>query len=429
MNEMNISILTSQQVYAPYSILTLHERLVAHDLAGDGTLLFVAAALPREDPSIRVFHQDSKKELGRFPAPARGFLIPFKFRLRSYKSLGKDGSKGILYALDSGLPRTAGFHDALLLKYEYEYNSKQGLRSRLLKEYSIASNKIPWEQVQKGSLPDGAIYVTSFDVIDDKYIALADCIAGIIWLSDMETEVKSIAFTSPDFLVKPWPDDLKITLSDGRIVNGFTGWTHKNREELVPYLHKLPLTPNIPQFVPGLHGLTLYENGPKKKVVFVSPAHAGIYAIDVGELMRTDIPAHQKRYETVVPQIRGLTSWVAEVQADTFNLSSPWVFFQRMMSRPNEPAKLGFETWRDKHNPLYRVNMETGQVEFVAEDWKLWDYNSNLNVIPFKAGFTRLSCTPVQQHRVPEANDLINDSDDYSRLPNDFVFPVIDVKN
>lgn len=427
---LNIGAVKSEDVVGPYSLLTLPERFAAHDLAGDGVLLFVAETFSPGTLGFRVFHQQSGKEFERLPAPARGFCTPFKFRLKSYQRLGEEGSKGILYGLDSAHPKSAGIVDnALILKYRYEYHEKTGFQSSLLETHRIPSNTVPLDEQRKGIPPNGAMFVTSFDFIDDGLIAMADCLAGVIWLFDMTTDALSLAFTHPNFLFKPWPEDLKVTLPDGRAECGYTGWTHNKRKELVPYVHVFPIAPNMPRLVPGLHGLTFYKKGSKKKIVFVSTARPGIYAIEADELMRTDIPAHQKKWETLVPPIRGVASWIGEVQADTFNDSSPWVFFHRTLSRSNEPATPGFETWRDKFNPLYRINMETKHVEFVGEDWKLWDIDSNLNVIPWKPGFTRLTSTPVQQYRLPETAGLINDPNDYSKLPEDFVFPVIDVKN
>ncbi len=43
---VDIGIVPRHDVNGPYSILTLRERFVAHDLAGDGTLLFVAEGCP-----------------------------------------------------------------------------------------------------------------------------------------------------------------------------------------------------------------------------------------------------------------------------------------------------------------------------------------------------------------------------------------------
>ena len=75
----------------------------------------------------------------------------------------------------------------------------------------------------------------------------------------------------------------------------------------------------MPRIVPGLHGLTLYERGEEKKVVFVSPAYGGICSVDVPTLLDSSLPPYEKTYEVVIPHIRGLTTWVAEVQADTYN--------------------------------------------------------------------------------------------------------------
>jgi hypothetical protein len=426
--DVEIGVVPANDVDGPYSLLTLNESFQAHDLAGDGTLLFVAQCAPPGTENARVFHQETKRELGQFPAPARGFVNPFKFRLTSHQPLGKGGSKGTVYMMDGLSPKSAqaGIKNSMILKYEYEYEGGDRLTVNLVKEYAVPANTIPFERLDQlggGVQPNGAIYPTGFDLLDERYMAVSDCFSGTIWLFDAVTGAISLAFGGPEWLPQPWPEDLKVTLSDGSIRNGYTGWTHKNRKELVPYIHLLP-TPTMP----GLHGLTLYENGPTRKIVFESVAIPGIFAMDVKELLRSDIAPHEKKFETVVPPIRGVASWVGEVQDDKFNPGSPWVYFHRTMSRSNEPATKGYEKWVEKYNPLYRVNMETGVIQFVAEDWKLWDLDSCINAMPGKPGFARITSTPVQQHRIPMASALIEDLNDYSRLPADFVFPVIDVR-
>lgn len=426
MPDTRIQTVPDGDIHGPYAMLTLGERMYAHDLGGDGILLFVGEAAPV--PGVRVFHRDTKQELGKFPPPSRGHIVPFKFRLKSYRPLGQNGSEGSVYVMDGVYPKIVGLYDTLILEYEYRYDGRGDLRVNLAKEYRIRSNTVPFDQMQKGTPPDGAMYPTGFDLIDNDRIILTDCFAGAIWVFDLKTEALTAAFTHPDFLPQPWPEDLKITLPDGSVQDGFSGWTHHDRSRLVPYLHQIPFSPGVPKMMPGLHGVTIYKNGTNEKVVFVSVARGGIYSLDVSELLRSDIPCWGKRFDTVVPDIRGVSSHVTEVQADTFNPTSPWIYFQRALSRSNEVADRGYEIWKEKYNPLYRVNIETRRVEFVAEDWKLWDFVSNLNVIPGEPGSIRLTSTPTQQHRLPGASGLIADPDDYSRLPKDFVFPVIDVK-
>jgi hypothetical protein len=426
----DIGIVPAEEVRGPYSMLTLQETLVAHDLAGDETLLFIAGSFPADKKNVRVFHQHTKQELGQLPPPSRGFQTPFKFRLKTYQNLENGGSQGTVYVLDSVTPKDAGMHDPLILLYAYEYTKEPGLQTRLVEEYRIPSNTVPPNLLRDGTPPNGAIYVTSFAFIDDETIALADTLAGAIWLYDLKDQAISVGFTHDAFRFKPWPNDLAITLQDGSVQQGIiSGWTHREREDLVSYLYRPPMAPGMPLLMPGLHGLAVYHKGSTQKVVFGSCALGGVYSMDVAELMRTDIIPWEKHFETMVPDISGVSDWIAEVQADTFNPGSPWVYFQRVTSKGNEPADPGFEQWRDRYNALYRVNMETREMQFVAEDWKLWDFNSNLNVIPWEKGFARLTSTPVQQHRMPDANGLIEDPDDYSRLPADFVFPVIDVKS
>jgi hypothetical protein len=273
------------------------------------------------------------------------------------------------------------------------------------------------------------MFITGFDIVEDKIAIVADCFAGVMWLFDLESGGLTRAFTHKDFWCQPWSEELTIALPDGSIHGGLAGWTHRNRTELVPFKFALPDFEGIGRKIfYGLHGITLYRSAAGLKAVFVSPATPGIYAIDVSELSRTDIAPDQKRFETIVPDINCVSSHVAEVQADTYNPGSPWVYFQRAMSDSNEIPVKGHEKWKEKHWPLYRVNMETKQIEFVAEDWKLWDYDTNINVMPGKPGYMVLTSTPVQQERIPHASGLLGDPGDFTGLPDDFVFPVIEVK-
>lgn len=429
MESSGIGIVAVSDVNGPYSVLTLNESgVMAHDLAGDGTLLFVGQVLPAS--CFRVFHQETKEDLGVFPAPSRGHIVPFKFRLGDYQKVGKDGSKGTVYMMDGVYPKIAGFHDALILKYEYEYTRGKGLKADLVKEYRIPSNTVHFKEVLEGARPNGAMFITGFDFIDGERAVLADCFAGVMWLFDLKTETLTLAFTHRDFGCQPWREDLTITLADGTVQDGLAGWTHRNRKELVPFKYNVPAFEGLDRKIFfGLHGVTVYESGTSLKVVFVSPATPGIYAIDASELARTDIPHDQKKFETIVPDINCVSSYVAEVQADKYNPGSPWVYFQRAMSNSNEVPDKGYEKWKEKYWPLYRVNMETKRIEFVADDWKLWDFNTNLNVMPGKAGYIILTSTPVQQERIPHASGLLEDMTDFSGLPEDFVFPLIEVKS
>ncbi len=426
--KVNVRAAAKEKVNGPYSILTLDESGVqAHDIAGDGTLLFVGQVVPVA--SLRVFDQETKKDLGVFPAPARGHIVPFKFRLANYEKIGSDGSKGTLYLLDGVYPKIAGFHDALILRYDYEYSREEGLKAVLVRESRVPSNTVPFRDVLEGTRPDGAMFITGFDLLDDKKVVMADCFAGVMWLFDLETEELTLAFTHRDFWCQPWPEDMTITLSDGTVQDGFSGWTHKNRKELIPFKWAVPAFEGLDRKIfYGLHGVSIYSNESGRKVVFVSPATPGIYAIEEAELTRTDVPCDQKGFETIVPGVKGLTSYVAEVQADVYNPGSPWLYFQRVMSNGNEVPDEAVAEWKEKYWPLFRVNMETREIEFVADDWKIWDYCTNNNVIPGKPGYMLLTSTPVQQERIPHASALLEDMSDFSGLSEDFVFPVIEVK-
>jgi hypothetical protein len=425
---MKIGTVPRENVSGPYSALTINEPgMQGHDLAGDETLLFVGQVIP--SPCFRVFHQKSGKDLGVFPAPARGHFVPFKFKLRKYETFGDGGTRGTVYMMDGLYPKIAGLHDTLIVEYGYEYTLAAGLKTWIIKEHAIPSNTVPLNEVLAGALPNGAMYITGLDFIDDQTAVLADCFAGVIWIFDMKTDALTLAFTGPDMGCLPWPKEQTVTLPDGTIKEGFTGWTHKNRKELVQYTYAVPDFPGVPKIMYGLHGMTLYEHGTTKKAVFVSPALPGIYAIDLEELLRTDIPYNQKKFEAVVPPIKGVSSWVAEVQADAYNPGSPWVYFQRAMSRANEISDEGYEQWIEKYYPVYRVNMETKETQFVADDWKLYDFCTNINVLPGKPGYIRLTSTPVMQERIPHASGLIDDANDFSKLPDDYVFPVVEVKS
>ena len=423
-----VGVVPDSDVIGPYSALTLDVKgIQAHDLAGDGTLLFIGQMVP--EACVRVFHQETREDLGVFPAPDRGHIVPFKFRLADHQSSGQEGSRGTVFMLDGVHPKIVGLHDALLLKYEYEYSPETGVKAELVKEYPIPSNTVTLKDVLDGTRPDGAMFITGFDLVDEKTVVMADCFAGSMWLYDLETGELALAFTHRDFWCQPWPEECIITLADGRVQDGFTGWTHRNREELIQFKWAVPAFEGLDRKIfYGLHGVSMYRNAGSNKAVFVSPATPGIYAIDVDELTRTDIPYDAKKFETIVPGIKGLSSFIAEVQADTYNPGSPWVYFQRVMSDGNETADEGYEEWKKKYWPLFRVNMETKQVEFVADDWKLWDYDTNNNVIPGKPGYMVLTSTPVQQERIPHASALLEDMSDFSGLADDFVFPVIEVK-
>jgi hypothetical protein len=132
--EITIGIVPKEDVNGPYSALTLNEKgIQAHDLAGDEKLLFVGQVVPVS--CFRVFNRETKEDLGVFPAPSRGHIVPFKFRLGHYENLGADGCKGTVYLLDGVYPKIAGLHDALILKYNYEFTKEKGFKADLVKEY------------------------------------------------------------------------------------------------------------------------------------------------------------------------------------------------------------------------------------------------------------------------------------------------------
>ena len=129
----------------------------------------------------------------------------------------------------------------------------------------------------------------------------------------------------------------------------------------------------------------------------------GLYAISRSDLLNATIPPFAKGEflrEVVPPQI-GLSDLTDGIVYDRFHPDTPWVYWQRATS----------DAIGGGSNVLRRVHLLTGQVQEVARSNTIYDWTSNLSVLPSPGGapFSIVLSAMGQEENNPEVNVLLTE--------------------
>jgi hypothetical protein len=158
--------------------------------------------------------------------------------------------------------------------------------------------------------------------------------------------------------------------------------------------------PGGPPVAPGIHSLT-YAAITDEVIPIVTASPGGIYAIPRRVLLDETIPPFAKgsALRVVVAPQAGLSDLTDGVIYDRFHPDSPWVYWHRSIS---DVAGGGV-------NILRRAHLVTGEIQEVARSNELYDWTSNLSVLPplGHAPFTIILSAMGQEENNPEVNVLL----------------------
>src|SRR5262249_1257904 len=201
-------------------------------------------------------------------------------------------------------------------------------------------------------------------------------------------------------------DDWRLAMIDARFAPGFgvpdlIGVGRAPGGGTRAYRVRLPsLFPGGPPVAPGIHSIT-YSAKTDEVIPIVTAPPGGIFAIQRSVLLDATIPPFAKGgalRAVVAPQV-GLSDLTDGVIYDRFHPDSPWVYWQRAIS----------DVAGGSANILRRVHLLTGEIQEVARSNDLYDWTSNLSVLPplGQVPFTIVLSAMGQEENNPEVNSLL----------------------
>jgi hypothetical protein len=350
-------------------IFTLFERAFsAHGVAADKRVAFINEGF--FEPQVHVLERLTRRALGSLPEPAGGFGWPFYIRVRNVEDLGLLGSRGQVVLLDSPPPEMFGIPSPSYVHvYAYEYHPLNGFQAELLETHALPVNtNPPW-------LPaNGLIFPSSFEFLPDGIVAIIDLFS--IWIADASLSNWHMAWTSPDFGLTPL---CSTVTHEGEEVPGFylavrdENW---NKVRL-PYQLRVQFPEPV---LPAFKGITYIHLTDQVAIVRVQTS-GGIFTIDRTTLVDDSLPPEAKPYSTLVAPEIGLSDLSGDLVYDHYHPDSKWVYWQRTPSESGQSQCEGAHPHAEKWSPIYRVNVLSGEIELVSENWILYDFPTVLSVI------------------------------------------------
>jgi len=389
-------------VFGPWSAATFDEAFVTHDITGDKTLLFVTCAYGT-DLGVRVIKRISGSEIALLPVPARGWNHPFLARMVSFRQRGLSTS-GRLLILDGIHPAQILMRGSYLYEYAYDYSPRAGFSAAIVSEHYLPP---PTSDVLHGELPNAMVFPTSISVLPEGHLVAADTFTGTLWATGDNWDDWFLALGSAEFGAKPLGSGM-VTCLDGTERQGF----YVNAVGPDGHVHQYPYAIHALAGValePGLHG-SAYIDLLDKVAFNIVAAPGGIWMADRSVVLDRSANPFLKPYTPVLQPIDGITDWVGEIEYDNYHPTSPWLYFQRAVAGYCLNAES--HPYCRKANPLYRVDVRSGRIEFVKEDLHVWDFISNNNILPpiGNEPATYITSNNTRQHLWPEPNACLNES-------------------
>lgn len=374
-------------VNGPTPFMIFDDSGMYHDAAGDEVLLFFARSMSeKHGPSFAIYRRSNHKFVGEIPAPPSGpWNFPFLFRLGEYQSHGAATTQGVVYLMDSISPTMVGQAIVRVVAYTYSYHPAIGLQTTLLWEEAV-----PMDNPVTPYILEGTIFPTSMEVMENGDIVIADTFSGALWVFEKANPIGQqwrVAFMHPDFSLIPFPVDETIEVN-GVEMAGYMNRTFDENGELVELPYSMLAFPGFPNgVIPGLHAVAYIPH--LDSFAFTDTALGPIAMISRSLLFDNNVPPFAKPYETLVPSWPGVTDWVGEVIYDVFyeranGTPSKWLYWHRAVASDFAtyvPPELGA-----LNAPLFRVHLETGEVQIVTQSWQMFDIPSCTNVIPCGLG-------------------------------------------
>jgi hypothetical protein len=312
--------------------------------------------------------------VGVLPVPAGGWNHPFLARVVSFAPLGCAGTSGRLAVLDGIHPAQVFQRTSRILEYEYSYTPRAGLSAQIVAEHVLPFNTA---NVFAGEMPNGMVFPTSMSILPDGKMVIADTLTGTLWTSGESWDDWFLSIAGAPFGAVPFGGGT-VTCEDGSVKPGFVvnALGPDGQERQYPYsIHALGGI----ALEPGLHG-SAYINATDEVAWNIVAHPGGIWAASRAVVEDRTISPFLKPYRAVITPINGVTDWVAEIEYDSYHPTSRWLYFQRAVAGYCSDATA--HPYCAKNNPLYRVDIYTGAIEFVREDLSVWDFVSNNNILP-----------------------------------------------
>ncbi len=393
------------------SVLLKHEVPYAgHGVAGDEVLLFNIEIqppdLPEQKTRIGVYLRHSKREVGVLepvPHPLGGpddvatWTIPMSIKTGSYTSRGMKTS-GTVFVVEVALQgpgEPPGFHR--MIKYGYTYSLRKGFSHQVLDVgYLPVLTSTPKEPPNGLLLPENFDFVTASD--GKEHIVIADAIGGTIWSAEMDDLGRwTLRLVARELIPTPLT---RICEYNGEPIVGFCGYARGPEWTVESYVQAMwqPI-PGV-DLNAGPFGITYV--GLTGKIAVNNAGSGAIYQIDADRLLHPELPpvTDFKPLETLLSPMPGVSDFQGSLVWDRWHPNTQWLYWQRILSNKEE-----------KHFPIYRVNVLTGEVQFVAESVMLFDHPSMISVLPTRrAPFTRLVTSNTQERNMAFTNRLLTES-------------------
>ncbi len=393
------------------SVLLMHDIPDAgHGVVGDEVLLFNVEIQPPDllpaETRIGVYLRHLKREVGVLEPVAHppgdpnvdpSWAIPMSMRIESYTSRGMKTS-GRIHVLEVGLERPDQpplFHR--LIEYGYDYSPRKGFSHQVLGVgYLPVLTSLPGEPLNGMVLPE------NFDVIADRYgvrhVVVADAIVGTIWSAEMsDLSQWHLQLFAQELAPTPLT---RVCEYEGEPIVGFCGYARGPEWTIEHYVQAMwqPI-PGV-DLSAGPFGITYV--GLTGKVAINNAGTGAIYEIDAERLLDSTLPplTDFKPLETLLSPIPGVSDFQGSLVWDRWHPNTPWLYWQRIISNAQE-----------KYFPIYRVNVLTGEVQFIAESVMLFDHPSMISVLPTRrVPLTSLVTSNTQERNMVLTNRLLTES-------------------
>jgi hypothetical protein len=391
------------QVIGPRALLQHEAPYAGHGVAGDRALLFNIEIQPPDisgPPGTRVgvYSRITKEKVGELPPyenPA--WAIPMNIVLEEFVG-AKDFSMGTVLVLEVGLVPNQAPAFLRLIRYGYLYSHRYGFFTRV-----VDFGDVPVISSLPGELPNGIGLPVAMDIVaaadGTRHVVLADSFGGSIW-STPQTNLSQWQMDLFAEELLPTPN-MMVCDYNGEPIIGFCGYARGPDWSIERYVQKMwQPVPGL-DLLPGSFGLAFIG---KTGMVAVNNAGVGaIYEVDATLLLDRNLPPFTmaKPLSMLVEPVPGVTDLQGSLAWDRWHPNTEWIYWHRILS-----------DYEGGHWPIYRANIHTGEVQYVAESIYLFDHPSMMAAIPSHFGQpqTVLVSSNVQERNGVLTNMLLSES-------------------